>query len=123
MDRAQYAPGIDPPTTQSNVLRLLACQLLNELGHNSCTADFSAAEAAQLHDACFATYKSYVEARTDHKCVVMGNQITHIGLTELVDAVSKEHTHNELLQIVRDDIRSCIRGQYPMELRELEMEE
>jgi hypothetical protein len=56
-DRVHYAPGIDPPTTQANALRLLACQLLNELGRESCTADFSAAEAAQLHDARFEAYK------------------------------------------------------------------
>jgi hypothetical protein len=121
LDRVQYAPGIDPPTTQFNALRLLACQLLNELGRDSCTADFSAAEAAHLHDARFAAYKSYVEARTDHRCVVMGDQITHLGLAELVNAVSNERTHDELLQIVREDIQSCVRGQYPMELRELEV--
>jgi hypothetical protein len=121
LDRVQYAPDIDPPTTQSNALRLLACQLLNELGRDSCTADFSTAEAAQLHDARFAAYKSYVEAHTDYRCIVMGNQITHLGLEELVNAVSNKRTHDELLQIVRDDIQSSIRGQYPMELRELEM--
>jgi hypothetical protein len=121
LDRARYAPGIDPPTTQANALRLLACQLLNELGRDSCTADFSAAEAAQLHDARFAAYKSYVKARTEHRCVIMGNQVTHLALEELVNAVSNERTHEELRQIVRDDILSCVRGQYPIELRELEL--
>jgi hypothetical protein len=103
-----YAPGIDPPTTQANALRLLACQLLNELGRDSCTADFSTTEAAQLHDARFAAYKSYVVARTEHRCIVMGNQITHLGLEELVNAVSTKHTHEELVEIVRADIQSCV---------------
>jgi hypothetical protein len=121
-DRVQYAPGIDPPTTQANALRLLACQLLNELGRESCTADFSTSEAAQLHDARFATYKAYVEAQTDHSCTVMGNQITHIGLAELVNAVSNEHTPAELLEIVRRDLRSCVRGERPIEMQQLEIE-
>jgi hypothetical protein len=122
LDRVRYAPGIDPPTTQASALRLLACQLLNELGRDSCTADFSTTEAAQLHDARFAAYKSYVVARTEHCCVVMGNQITHLGLEELVNAVSAERTHEELLEIVRADLRSCVRGQYPLEMQALEDE-
>jgi hypothetical protein len=122
LDRVSYAPGIDPPTTQANALRLLACQLLNELGRDSCTADFSTTEAAQLHDARFAAYKSYVVARTEHRCIVMGNQITHLGLEELVNAVSTEHTHEELVEIVRADLQSCVRGQYPLEMQALESE-
>jgi hypothetical protein len=121
-DRVQYAPGIDPPATQADALRLLACQLLNELGRESCTADFSTTEAAQLHDARFATYKAYVETRTEHRCVVMGNQITHIGLAELVNAVSNEHTHAKLLEIVRRDLQSCVRGENPVEMQALEDE-
>jgi hypothetical protein len=122
LDRVQYAPGIDPPTTQANALRLLACQLLNELGRDSCTADFSVAEAAQLHEARFASYKAYVMARTDYQCTVMGNQMTHLGLMELVDAVSNEHTHDELLEIVREDLRGLVRGHYPTEMATLEIE-
>jgi hypothetical protein len=122
LDRVQYAPGIDPPTTQANALRLLACQLLNELGCESCTADFLAAEAAQLHDARFAAYKSYVIARTDHRCVVMGNTLTHLALEELVNAVSLEHTHEELVAIVREDLRASVRGHYPVEMATLEIE-
>jgi hypothetical protein len=120
LDRVQYAPGIDPPTTQANALRLLACQLLNELGRDSCTADFSVAEAAQLHDARFAAYKSYVTARTDYECTIMGNQMTHLGLMELVNAASNEHTREELLAIAHADLRECIRGQNPIETREVE---
>jgi hypothetical protein len=50
----------------------------------------------------------------------MGNQITHLGLEDLVNAVSNERSHDELLEIVREDILSSVRGHYPMELRELE---
>jgi hypothetical protein len=122
LDKVQYAPGIDPPTTQANALRLLACQLLNELGRDSCTADFSIAEAAQLHDARFASYKAYVLARTDYECTVMGNQMTHLGLTELVNAASNEYTRDELLEIVREDLRGQVRGHYPVEMATLEIE-
>jgi hypothetical protein len=111
------------PTTQSNALRLLACQLLNELGCKSCTADFTAAEAAQLHNARFATFKVYIKAQTDHCCKVMGNQVTHLALIKLIQTVAREHTHEELVEIVCEDIWSCIRGQYPIELQELEMKE
>jgi hypothetical protein len=121
-DRVQYAPGIDPPSTQANALRLLACQLLNELGRDSCTADFSASEATRLHDARFATYKSYVEAWTDHRCTVMGNQMTHLGLAELVNAVSNEHTREELLEITQQDLRGQVCGERPLEMAQLELD-
>jgi hypothetical protein len=123
LNRIQYAPGVDAPTTQSNALCLLACQLLNELGRNSCTADFSAEEAAQLHTARFTAFKAYVEAQTYQQCTVMGNQVTHLALIALVCTVAAEHTQEELEEIVREDIRSCIRGQYPIKLRELEEKE
>jgi hypothetical protein len=64
--------------------------------------------------------KSYVIARTDHRCVIMGNQISHLGLEELVNAVSCERSHDELVEIVRADILADVRGQYPLELRALE---
>jgi hypothetical protein len=123
LDRVQYMAGIDVPSTQTNALLLLACQLLNELGCTSCTADFTAAEAAQLHNARFATFKAYVEAHTYQQCTVMGNQVMHLALIELVCTVAREHTHEELVEIVREDIRSCVRGCYPLELRELDLQE
>jgi hypothetical protein len=123
LDKVQYVPGVDTPTTQSNALRLLACQLLNELGRNACMADFSVEEAAQLHDAQFATFKAYVEAQTYHECTVMGNQVTHLTLLALVRAVAAEHTKEELEEIVCEDIHSCIRGQYPIKMCELEEKE
>jgi hypothetical protein len=53
----------------------------------------------------------------------MGNQVTHLALITLVRAVAAEHTQEELAEIVCEDICSCVRGQYQIELRELEEKE